>query len=212
MQNKFAFFANFAETIRSLPENKQADAYKAICEFGIYGELPDDVLLKSLCLMAQNSIYKNVGGAPVGNKNAEKKQPQNNLKTTQNNLETTSKQPTFQETRNKKQETETESETRNKKQENKDSDKSLYAFTGSVIRLNQKDFDEWSVTFPELNLRAELMVRDQYLAKQSDTEKKNWFMSTFQYFIKQNEKRKAQNKDFADEDEEDFETWLKRSV
>lgn len=101
IQNKFAFFSNFAETINQLPEEKKADAYKAICEYGIYGVLPDDILLKSICLMAQNSIFKNEGGAPKGNQNARKKQPQNNP-------ETTSKQPTFQETetRNKKQETE----------------------------------------------------------------------------------------------------------
>ena len=72
-QNKFAFFSNFAETIRQLPEEKQADAYKAICEYGIYGILPEDVLLKSICLIAQNSIYKDWGGAPTGNKNASKK-------------------------------------------------------------------------------------------------------------------------------------------
>ena len=201
MQNKFAFFANFAETIRCLPKDKQADAYKAICEFGIYGTLPDDVLLKSLCLMAQNSIYKNVGGAPEGNKNAQKKQP----KTTQNNLETTSKQPMFQETRNKKQETETEAET-----ESKDSGKPPYAFSGSVIRLNQKDFDEWKEMFPDLNLRAELMIRDKFLEKQSEEERKKWFVSTSQYFIKQNERRKVQNRELDSNrnDSDDEKCWF----
>ena len=95
----------------------------------------------------------------------------------------------------------------------KDSDKALYAFEGKVIRLTQKNFDEWQKTFPDLNLRAELVVRDSYLANQPEPERKKWFMSTFQYFIKQNAKRKAQNDDFADgEVEEDLETWLKRSV
>lgn len=94
-----------------------------------------------------------------------------------------------------------------------DSDKSPYVFSGSVIRLNKKDFDEWSNTFPELNLRAELLVRDNYLANQPEPERKKWFMSTFQYFIKQNEKRKAQNKMFDNDDEqEDMEDWLRRSV
>lgn len=77
MQNKFAFFANFAETIRqTLPPEKQPEAYRAICEFGIYGELPEDPMLKAMCLMAKSSIY-NKGGAPEGNKKCVKK---NNLK------------------------------------------------------------------------------------------------------------------------------------
>lgn len=111
VQNKFAFFANFAETISQLPSEKRADAYKAICEYGIYGILPDDILLKSICLIAQNSIFKNEGGAPKGNKNAKKDKNDENekqLKQPQNNPKTTSKQPTFQET-----ETETEVETEN---------------------------------------------------------------------------------------------------
>ena len=88
MQNKFAFFANFAETIRqTLPSEKQPEAYQAICEFGIYGELPEDPMLKAMCLMAKSSIY-NKGGAPEGNKNALKstcKQPRNNRKQPRNN-------------------------------------------------------------------------------------------------------------------------------
>ena len=214
MQNKFAFFSNFAETIKStLPADKQAEAYMAICEYGIYGTLPEDPMLKMMCLMAKSSIYSK-GGAPEGNQNAKKtteKQPQNNLKqpkTTQNNSETT---PLETETRNKKLETETE--TRNKKLETESKATSRpYAFVGKVIRLTPKDFDSWLDTFPDLNLRAELVVRDDYLAKQSETEQKNWFMSTFQYFIKQNAKRKSQNDNLKDEETEDLEDWLRRSV
>ena len=88
IQNKFAFFANFAESIRAtVPAEKQAEAYQAICEFGIYGTLPDDPMLKMMCLMAKTSIY-NKGGAPEGNQNAKKttsKQPQNNQKQPENN-------------------------------------------------------------------------------------------------------------------------------
>lgn len=57
-QNKFAFFANFAESIRQLPEEIQPKAYQAICEFGIYGILPDDAMLRGMCLMAKASIQK----------------------------------------------------------------------------------------------------------------------------------------------------------
>lgn len=52
-QNKFVFFANFAETIKELPISKQAEAYKAICEYGIYGILPEDELLRVMCLISK---------------------------------------------------------------------------------------------------------------------------------------------------------------
>ena len=57
-RNKFMFFKNFAETIKEFPEEKQAEAYKAICEYGIYGILPEDESLKIMCLMAKASIFK----------------------------------------------------------------------------------------------------------------------------------------------------------
>ena len=60
-QNKFAFFANFSEAIKALPPEKQAGAYQAICEYGIYGTLPDDPMYLGLCLMAKASIYKEDG-------------------------------------------------------------------------------------------------------------------------------------------------------
>ncbi len=82
MQNKFAFFANFAETIRAaLPAERQAEAYQAICEYGIYGTLPEDPMLKSMCLMFFSLPHR---GAPVGNKNAQKKQIETK-NSTQNN-------------------------------------------------------------------------------------------------------------------------------
>ena len=61
VQNKFAFFANFSETIRQLPTAKQAQAYQALCEYGIYGILPDDESLRTMCLMAKASIFKEDG-------------------------------------------------------------------------------------------------------------------------------------------------------
>lgn len=213
-QNKFAFFSNFAETIRQLPEEKQADAYKAICEYGIYGILPDDILLKSICLIAQNSIFKKEGGAPKGNKNAKKdknSEEEKQLKQPKNNLKTTSKQPTFQETRNKKQETEseTESETEiilissDKSSEIKiDSSPDLkkYAFEGKIIKLNQKDFDNWQKAYPDLNLYGECLLRDDWLSKQTPDVTKEWFLSTSQYFLKQNELRKRQNAEIAEKE------------
>lgn len=202
-QNKFAFFANFAETIReTIPAEKQAAAYQAICEYGIYGTLPDDPMLKMMCLMAKSSIY-NKGGAPEGNQNAKKttsettkKQP----KTTQNNPETTPfETETETETRNKKQETEAEAEAEAEIYSADAPNKSAYAFEGKIIKLKQKDFDAWKLAYPDLNLRAELMQRDDWLARQPEAEQKRWFMSTGQYFIKRNEYRKAQNAEIAEQ-------------
>ena len=194
MQNKFAFFANFAETIReTIPAEKQAAAYQAICEYGIYGTLPDDPMLKMMCLMAKSSIY-NKGGAPEGNQNAKK----TTSKTTQNNPETTHfETETETETRNKKlkQETETEAEIYSADAPNK----SVYAFEGKIIKLKQKDFDAWKLAYPDLNLRAELMQRDDWLAKQTEAEQKRLFMSTGQYFIKRNGDRNALNAGIAEQ-------------
>ena len=190
-QNKFAFFANFAETIRAtIPAEKQPEAYQAICEFGIYGTLPDDPMLKMMCLMAKTSIY-NKGGAPEGNQNAKKqlqKQPENNLKQPENNPISETETETETET---EIETETEKEGYSEKSPNK-----RYAFEGKIIKLKQKDFDEWQKAYPDLNLRGELLQRDIWLQQQPAAEQKRWFISTSQFFIKQNMRRKAQNAEY----------------
>lgn len=57
-QDRFMFFANFAEAIQELPEEEHADAYKAICEYGIYGILPKNKTLKGMCIMSMPSLFK----------------------------------------------------------------------------------------------------------------------------------------------------------
>ena len=74
-----------------------------------------------------------------------------------------------------------------------------YAFEGKIIKLKQKDFDAWKLAYPDLNLRAELLQRDVWLQAQPPEEQKKWFLSTSQFFIKQNERRKAQNADIAEQ-------------
>ncbi len=209
MRNKFAFFANFAETIRAtLPLEKQADAYKAICEFGIYETLPNDPFLQGMCLMARVSIQKNDGRSNNGGNHNPK--GINQYKKLVNLDEVGQSGQFLSET---EKETETETKNEDKIESIETSRHPPYAFEGKVIKLSQADFDNWKNTFPDLNLRAELVVRDSYLANQSENKQKNWFMATFQYFIKQNAKRKAQQDDFTiSEDQEDFDTWFKRSV
>ena len=67
MQDKFMFFKNFADAIRqSLPPEKQAEAYKAICEFALYDEKPDDPALAAMCLLIAPSLLKKDGRAKNG--------------------------------------------------------------------------------------------------------------------------------------------------
>jgi hypothetical protein len=137
IQNKFAFFANFAESIRAtVPAEKQAIAYQAICEFGIYGTLPDDPMLKMMCLMAKTSIF-NKGGAPEGNQNAKKttsKQPKNNQKQPENNPISEEETETETET-----ETEVETEEETEKEKTQSSDKS----SDCVARKKLVPVDWW---------------------------------------------------------------------
>lgn len=148
-QNKFAFFANFAESIRAtVPAEKQAEAYKAICEFGIYGTLPDDPMLKMMCLMAKTSIY-NKGGAPEGNQNAKKttsKQPENNQKQPENN-------PISEE------ETETEVET--EKEKTQSSDKS----SDCVARKKLVPVDWWPTNETVDKLKAKGLDAEKTVEK-----------------------------------------------
>ncbi len=64
--------------------------------------------------------------------------------------------------------------------------KKEYAFEGSVIRLIPKDFDDWKKAFPNLNLYAELVSRDEWLSTQPENIQKSWFPSTAVYFSKKN--------------------------
>ena len=108
-QNKFAFFANFAESIRQLPEEIQPKAYQAICEFGIYGILPDDAMLRGMCLMAKASIQKVDGRSNNGgnhNPNGINQHNKEVKKVNSGQFGQSGQILSETETRNKKQETE----------------------------------------------------------------------------------------------------------
>lgn len=83
-----------------------------------------------------------------------------------------------------------------------------YAFEGKVIKLNPVDFDNWAKAYPDLNLYAELLQRDNWLSQQPPDEQKNWFLRTAQYFIKQNAFRRGQNKNFEQSEEPDYGDYL----
>ena len=70
-------------------------------------------------------------------------------------------------------------------------DDQAYAWEGDVIRLNQRDFDDWVRAFSHLDLPAELIARDAYLSERDAEERKKWFQSTAAYFANRNAKAKV---------------------
>jgi hypothetical protein len=70
-----------------------------------------------------------------------------------------------------------------------------YAFSGDVIRLSQKDFDNWKRAYPKLNLLAELTARDAWLATAAERDRGRWFVSTAAHLRNQNAKA-AKGSDF----------------
>ncbi len=98
MRDSFVFYRNFYETIKELPKRQFTIMLDAIINYGLYKTLPDKLPPALLALFntmkyaidkAQKRYDSSVengrlGGAPKGNKNAEKNL-KNNLETTQNN-------------------------------------------------------------------------------------------------------------------------------
>lgn len=69
-----------------------------------------------------------------------------------------------------------------------------YAFEGEVIKLNQKDYDEWKKRFNLLDFDYELEQKDIWFSGQQDT--KNWFIRTKKHFLSlQREKEKAKEEE-----------------
>lgn len=82
-------------------------------------------------------------------------------------------------------------ESRNHKPERKDtadavpptaSSESPYAFESGVIRLKQKDFDQWKESFSHLDLRAELLALSQWASDQGQ----KWFFAVSGALAKRN--------------------------
>lgn len=71
--------------------------------------------------------------------------------------------------------------------------KKEYIFDGKVIHLIRKHYDDWQKAFPNLNLYAELVSRDDWLSTQSFEVQKKWFTSTAYYLGKRNIARKNEN-------------------
>lgn len=102
-REKFMFFRNFFEAV---PEEYRKDFCYALIRYAFLGELPEEGIIRSFVVLVTPSIDKNVGGAPKGNKNAQKKQTKTTVETTEKTTVVFNpKQPLKQQT-----ETETEAE------------------------------------------------------------------------------------------------------
>jgi uncharacterized protein YdaU (DUF1376 family) len=66
---------------------------------------------------------------------------------------------------------------------------------GKVVRLNAADYAAWAKAYSYLDLRAELLARDEWLAGQDAETRKRWFLSTSRYLANRNmdAKAKAEN-------------------
>jgi len=69
-----------------------------------------------------------------------------------------------------------------------------YAFSGKVIRLSPRDFDQWQESYPDVELRSALQSRDDWLVTQPEPERKRWFNSTSNWLAKRQQAAKAGEK------------------
>ena len=181
-QNKFMFYENFLNAIEQLPKEEQANACLEFCRYGISGNLPKNKYLSMFCLGVSASVQKYQGrggiregaGRPKKQENQQVNENQKNQKNQKNQNEQT-------ETINIKHKLKTETEKE-------------YAFEGKVIKLNQKDYNEWKERFNLLDFDYELEQKDIWFSGQQDT--KNWFIRTKQHFLNlQREKEKAREEE-----------------
>lgn len=63
-----------------------------------------------------------------------------------------------------------------------------FAFCGDVVRLTFADFRRWQTAYPDLDLRASLQARDDWLATQGDDARRRWFLSTSSWLAAQQSK------------------------
>ena len=76
-----------------------------------------------------------------------------------------------------------------------------YAFDGTVIRLNWRDYSRWADAYRAIpDIRALLQNRDDWLATRPEREWRSWFISTSNWLAKKNTDALAEQ--VADQDDE----------
>jgi hypothetical protein len=67
-----------------------------------------------------------------------------------------------------------------------------FGFLGAVVRLKVKDFAQWQSAYSNLDLKAELVARDAWLAGEATEEdRRKWFITTSKYLANRNAEAKA---------------------
>lgn len=230
MKDRFLFFENFKRIADSLPDDLRLKFYDSLTAYVFDGIEPEDAIIKSLIIAISPSLDKEDGRQNNGGKRENAGRKPKNIENEKSNL-INSNQSFSNHNQSFQFLSETETRNGNKKQEitippseDKSSSvgmegevrekialaepKSEYAFEGKVIKLRQKHFDEWQRAYPDLNLYAECLMRDDWLKDQPEAERKRWFISTAAYFAKQNERRKVQNNALKMQEEPDLGDYL----
>jgi hypothetical protein len=68
-----------------------------------------------------------------------------------------------------------------------------WGWSGTIIRLNQSDYDRWKASFSFLDLDAELEARDIWLAEQEVSARRKWFQSTSKYLANRNSEARGRS-------------------
>ncbi len=66
-----------------------------------------------------------------------------------------------------------------------------FAFDGRIVRLNDRDFGRWAKAYPDLDLRAMLQTRDDWLKDRPEPERAKWFQSTSSWLAKKQTEARA---------------------
>lgn len=179
-QNKALWiFPNIKESVDMLPESLRGKAWEMIINYA-FGDENVEQNCKNLKVLLAFRVVKpllRLRGI-AGSQNGKSNNPSGLAKNCEPNIGANigaNITPNLLNNKNRNNLTETEKD---------------YAYKGEVIKLNQKDYNEWKERFNLLDFDYELEKRDIWLSGQENT--KNWFLSTKQYFLGlQREKEKA---------------------
>jgi uncharacterized protein YdaU (DUF1376 family) len=70
----------------------------------------------------------------------------------------------------------------------------VVGFQGRVIKLNHADYQRWRQNYPNLELDSELSAHDAFLAGESESDQKRWFVRTATHLRNRNATMKAKPK------------------
>lgn len=183
-QNKALWiFPNIKESVDMLPESLRGKAWEMIINYA-FGDENAEQNCKNLKVLLAFRVVKpllRLRGI-AGSQNGKSNNPSGLAKNSEPNITPNigaNITPNLLNNNNRNNITETKKD---------------YAFEGKVIKLNQKDYDEWKKRFNLLDFDYELEQKDIWFSGQQDT--KNWFIRTKQHFLSlQREKEKAKEEE-----------------